>query len=81
MHASCAGDLARSDTFITKCESGERWSDLLELLEILGACGADPVGFRRRLLATGTIDFSAKERDAGAFLPPSVAQLAVGAEL
>ena len=42
--------------YVSKCESGERRVDLLEWVEFMAGCGADPVTFLVRLARAGVID-------------------------
>ncbi len=47
--------LSRPSNYVSKCESGERRVDVLEWVEFMAGCGADPVTFLVRLASTGVI--------------------------
>ena len=42
--------IGRPQTFVSKVETGERRMDVIELLQILSALGADPIEFIAALL-------------------------------
>ena len=44
-----AKKLDRTQAFISKCESGERRVDVVELVEFLQVYGAEPEGFIRKI--------------------------------
>ena len=44
-----AGRLGRHQTYVSKCERGERRMDLIEFLEIARAVGFDPHKFIRKI--------------------------------
>lgn len=48
--------LHRPRNYVSKCESGERRVDVLEWVEFLVGCGADPVTFLVRLAQSGIIN-------------------------
>jgi transcriptional regulator with XRE-family HTH domain len=48
-----AKSLNRPQSFISKCENGERRLDVVELLEILQAVGLDPLKFIKKIVKSG----------------------------
>lgn len=45
--------LNRPQSFVSKCENGERRVDVIELLEILRAVGLDPAKFIKKIVKSG----------------------------
>ena len=45
--------LNRPQSFVSKCENGERRVDVVELLEILQAIGLDPLKFVKKIVKPG----------------------------
>ena len=41
--------LNRPQSFVSKCENGERRLDAIELLQILQSIGIEPIGFIRKI--------------------------------
>jgi transcriptional regulator with XRE-family HTH domain len=42
--------LNRPQSFVSKCENGERRVDVIELLEILHSIGLEPVSFLKKIV-------------------------------
>lgn len=42
--------LNRPQSFISKCENGERRLDVIELLQILDSIGIEPIGFIKKIV-------------------------------
>lgn len=42
--------LNRPQSFVSKCENGERRVDVIELLQILQSIGVEPIGFIKRIV-------------------------------
>ena len=45
-----ADRLGRHQTYVSKCERGERRMDVLEFLEVMKAIGSNPVRFIKQLI-------------------------------
>lgn len=44
--------LNRPQSFVSKCENGERRLDVIELLQILHSIGIEPIGFINKIVKT-----------------------------
>lgn len=42
--------LNRPQSFVSKCENGERRLDIIELLEVLQSIGIEPIGFLKKIV-------------------------------
>jgi transcriptional regulator with XRE-family HTH domain len=42
--------LNRPQSFVSKCENGERRLDVIELLQFLQSIGVEPIGFLKRIV-------------------------------
>ena len=42
--------LNRPQSFVSKCENGERRLDVIELLQILHSVGIEPIGFIKKIV-------------------------------
>lgn len=42
--------LNRPQSFVSKCENGERRVDVIELIQILQSIGVEPIGFIKRIV-------------------------------
>ena len=47
--------LNRPQSFVSKCENGERRLDVIELLQFLQSIGVDPMNFLRRVIKSSRI--------------------------
>jgi transcriptional regulator with XRE-family HTH domain len=45
-----ARGLNRPQSFVSKCENGERRVDVIELLQILQSIGVEPISFLKRIV-------------------------------
>ena len=48
--------LNRPQSFVSKCENGERRVDIVELLEILQSIGVEPIHFIRKIVKSTSVN-------------------------